>query len=739
MSGLKARAFPGSSAVWAACLVAILVSAALVGHTLLGPSASFTGTNSVGVAAVVAQAAPEQETCIRDLVVPRATRRVEVWQGIVDVSEKVRFDAWVENLDTPRIALRYVGSGDHADFKPYALASPIREDLRDAKVCIRAHGGAVNFGGASVMRLPNAATSSVGAKTLEGVDIGVRFRRSLNRSPGGLDALGAALDRATIFKPRLARSAIYVFAVLLILSIYPIGRVAATADRYRVRRLATGAALVALVHACAWVFLLQPFHGADESEHFAYAQHLAATGTTPDASQTSRRPAYASSELRLMEAVHHNSTILNSSSRLRWDRYYVDRYKDSLNPSPSNADGGGYTESATGHSPFYYGIIGLPYRMLTRPSDLPSALLLMRLFNAVLASLIAAIAVLTASYVFPNRKTAAWLSGVLVATQPVFGSVSAAVNNDTAVNLLAATMVFLLVRSWKLGFGWRDALLIGALAILLPVAKITGFALLPVIGLTAVVFVLRHGSLAAARWVGVAAIGAGMTAGLWILVMSPLMGGGRGSLINVHPVAGQAASRAMVADTSPTASEPEVTPVSLSDRAEYLLETFIPEASFEPDRWQIAGPTPLTRWPAFAIYLDRGYGLFGWKSTRLPYNGLRLILLALTLGWVLVLVAGVRGRARWRDWSGAAIILGGTVASVLTFISYAYASNQVRSEPGEQGRYLFTAIVPLAVLFSGAAVAFRGRMGQAVVGVGVSAAWALAVIAWTTALRGWYM
>lgn len=742
MSGLRSRVFPGSSAVWIGGLVLIVLGAVLMGRMLFAKTASTTGTNSVDIAAVVAHAEPGQETCIKDLVIPKETGRVEVWLGLVGVQAGGKLEAWVGNLGTPRIPLRYVGAGGNGDFKPFALSRPLLRDLENAKVCIVAHREAVNYGGSSVMRLPGAAVSSIGKTPLQGVDIGVRFLRPLGDSPRVIDALGAALSRATLFDPGIARVAIYVVGLLLLLVIYPIVRVAATVERYTVRRLAVGAALLAFVHACCWALLLQPFHGADESEHFAYAQHLAATGKRPDSSQTSKRPPYASSELRLMEAVHHNSTILNPSSRMRWDEFYEEKYDDSLLANPSDSDGGGYTESATGHSPLYYGVVGLPYRLMGRPDDLPSALLAMRLFNALLAAAIAALAVLTAAHLLPRRKQAAWFAGVLVAMQPVFASVSAAVNNDTAVNLLAAILVFLLVRAWRTGFVLRDALLVGVVAILLPVAKITGFALVPVVGLAAIALVVQHGWTVAARWMGAAAAGAAVTLLLWVFALSPLMGGGRGGLVNVHPVAGPAAANTtMVAATTPVAPAPPPASLSVSPvgRAEYFVQTFIPQAPLGPKRWQIAGTTELMRWPAFVIYIQRGYGLFGWKSMSLSYDLQRLILLALSIGWVLALVAAVRARAHWRSWVGAAVIMGGAVLSVLAFISYAYATSQIHTEPGEQGRYAFTAIVPLAVLMSGAVVALRGRLGQLVLGGGVTAAWVLALLACTSALRGWFM
>lgn len=754
MSRLRARVLPGSAAVWVAGAVIVIVGVVLLSRILLARTASTTGTNSVDVATVVAQAKPDRPTCIKDLVVPMQTGRIEVWLAPVKLrSAHPRIEGWLQGRGGPRVPLHYLGTDDTGGFKPFELTRRLAQDLQGAQVCIVARHESIDFGGAGVMRLPGAAVSTVGGRDLTDADIGVHLLRARGDSPRVLDALTAAMARATLFDPGPARVALYVVGLLLLLAIYPILRVAATVERHTVRRLAAAAALLAFVHACVWILLLQPFHGADESEHFAYAQHLAATGHVPDASQTSTRPPYATSQSRLLEAVHHNSTVLNSSSRLRWDPFYERQYERSLAPDLSDTDGGGYTESATGHSPLYYGIIGLPYQLLGRPDNLMPSLLLMRLLNALLAAAVAALAVLTAARLFPRRLEAAWLAGVLVALQPVFGSVSAAVNNDTAVNVLAAALLYLLVRSWRCGFRARDAALVGVIAILLPVAKITGFALLPVVGVAAVALGLQHGWRIALRWSGVVGAVALTTALAWVFVASPLMGGGRGTLHNVHPALAAVApapepppkpSRTRRASRAPAPVAPVSAPglsTSLLGKTEYFVKTFVPPAPFGPRRWDIprTNPSALTRWPAFVIYIDRGYGLFGWLSTSLTFDVLQGIFLVLLAGWLLALAAAVRMRRRWRTWAGGVVILGGALVSVLALVSFAYAKPDVQIDPGEQGRYVFTALVPLAVLFSGAVYALRGRAGRAILGAGTAAAWVIALIAATSALRGWYM
>ncbi|MCW3040166.1 MAG: hypothetical protein JWM31_2071, partial [Solirubrobacterales bacterium] len=501
LRGVAARVFPGPRTVWLGALVVVLFGAVLLGRMLDARTASTTGTNSVDVAAVVAHAKPGQTTCIRDLVIPKRTGRIEVWLGLVEQGRRPRLDAWVPAAGpgAPRLALRSPALASEGSYKTFALDRPLPRTRTDAAVCLRARGEVVDYGGASVMRLPGAAVSTVGHTRLTDVGVGVQFLRAQGDAPRVADALTAALHRATLFAPGVGGVAIYLLLLVLLLGGYGVVRVAATADSHPVRRLALFAAALALVHSCAWILLLQPFHGADESEHFAYVQHVAATNHKPAESQTDPGAPYSSSELRLMEAVHHNSTILNQTSKLRWDRFYEQEYQRSVHPPPSIADGGGYTESASGHSPLYYAVAGLPYRLMGRPATLTSALLVTRLFSALIAALVAALAVYTASYMLPDRRAAAWLAGVLVALQPVFASVSAAVNNDTAVNVLAALLVFLAIRTWRLGATPRSAVLLGVVAVLLPVAKITGFALLPPLGLLLLALAAARGVRPTAR------------------------------------------------------------------------------------------------------------------------------------------------------------------------------------------------------------------------------------------------
>jgi hypothetical protein len=281
--------------------------------------------------------------------------------------------------------------------------------------------------------------------------------------------------------------------------------------------------------------------------------------------------------------------------------------------------------------------------------------------------------------------------------------------------------------------------MVGALATLLPVMKITGVGIFPALAVAGVVFGLRWDSRTTLKWFGAAGASAMVAALLWVFIAAPLLGGEKGRLVNTHPGAVPTASATMVAATKPAASTPEVLSTTPVGRLQYFVKTFIPPAP-GPRRWALTGENVLQRWPAFRIYIDRGYGFYGWQSTSgLPFNTLVLILVGLAAGWALSLAAAFQRRRAWREWSGEALFLFTCVLSVLAFVGYAYAKPNVVSEPGEQGRYVFTALVPLAVLFSGSMLALRGRLAALALGAGVSAAWTVGAIGWLTALRGWYI
>ncbi|HWI23056.1 MAG TPA: DUF2142 domain-containing protein [Baekduia sp.] len=731
--------FPGMRGVWIGALVVLVVAVVFAFRFLDSPTSSLTGTNSVDVATVIGSSKPNELTCIRDLAIPRGTGRIAVSLFAESPGPMPRARAWLITGGS-RTSLRVERSPrTWLEFLPMTLPKTVSSQLTRATVCIRGSGTGLGFGGSFVQRLPGAPVSTIEGRALGQGDIGVRYLTPADERPTVSSSLRTSIERAGVFEAGLGDVLIWVALPGLLVLAYFVVRVAATADAHTIRRLAVLAAVAAFVHGAAWAVLMPPFHGADESEHFAYTQYLAETNSRPSAAlgQHPERPPYSSQQFNLMAALHHNSTILNSSSRPAWDNYWERRY-EAARPGTSRRDGGGFTESASGHSPFYYSIVGIPYRVLAGATDLPSVLLAMRLFNAAIAAMVAVLAVLAAALLFRGNRTAAWTAGILAGLQPVFGSVAGAVNNDTAVNVAAAGLLYVLLRAWVRGPTWRLGAATGALAIVLPVAKITGFALLPAIGVAALALLFSHGIRRTACWASAAGAGAVATAVLWIFLLSPILVGERGSLHNVHPPPVTAISPP--AAPSPQGEAPPTAPgITLRDRAEYVIQTFFPHPQIGAKHWQLPESKRLDRWPAFKIYIDRGYGLYGWKSVELGAGVTRTILMMLLAGWAFAVVAALQRRRRWRDWLPAGAILVAAVLSVLVFVGYAYSTLELRTEPGEQGRYIFPALVALSVLLASAVLAFGEHVRAVSTGVISACIPTLAVVAWLTALNGWFM
>ncbi|MGH2716477.1 MAG: hypothetical protein ACRDM7_21845, partial [Thermoleophilaceae bacterium] len=130
------------------------------------------------------------------------------------------------------------------------------------------------------------------------------------------------------------------------------------------------------------------------------------------------------------------------------------------------------------------------------------------------------------------------------------------------------------------------------------------------------------------------------------------------------------------------------------------------------------------KWPAFDVFIEGGWAAFGWVVVRFP-QWVYLVIVAVSLAMAGLCVAAVlrhRPAARRLGWELAVLVV--ALAGVLAGVEGAYFTNSPRPVPAEQGRYVFTALVPLAAIAVGGALAFRDRVATL-----VSAALATAVIA----------
>ena len=110
-----------------------------------------------------------------------------------------------------------------------------------------------------------------------------------------------------------------------------------------------------------------------------------------------------------------------------------------------------------------------------------------RLVNLLFGSLTIVAAYLLACEIFPERPILVASTAAVVAFNPQFLFISAAVNNDTATNAFSTVVLWLLVRGLRRGYTLRRITLLGLAMGLAALSKVSALALLP---LAAVALVL---------------------------------------------------------------------------------------------------------------------------------------------------------------------------------------------------------------------------------------------------------
>lgn len=234
-------AFPGHRAAWLGAAAVVVVAVIFGGRFLLARTASLTGTNSVGVGTVVANATPGQQVCVRDLDVPEGTGRLGVSMVALQVAPRARITASLSGNGI-RLPLAQTAPLGPLSFLEFRLPRTLDRDLKDMALCVTPSLMTVGFGGAFVQRAPTSPVTTVAGEALVPSDISVRYLRPNGSSPRVVDALPDALRRASVFEPGLGTALVWLALPTLLLLVYVTVRVSATASGLTMRRLALTAA-----------------------------------------------------------------------------------------------------------------------------------------------------------------------------------------------------------------------------------------------------------------------------------------------------------------------------------------------------------------------------------------------------------------------------------------------------------------------------------------------------------------
>jgi hypothetical protein len=685
---VRAVVFAGDQRVWRGALVVGIPLVLLVAFYCVRPRDYFTGTNSVEPATYVAQASSGQPLCVRGLRLPGHTARL-------------RFQLISETSTRPVLRLNLHEGGHTAVIRlPATNVGPSRTSgptfsIREAAVahaaslCLRARG-VVNWAGTP------ASTGPAGTPppTLSGAPLAGRIaiwylpRVGARRSY--LSRLGKILARASLFRPALIGPWLYVlilFVVLPLLAVASLRCLALAVARPAGLRLGPSIYAIAAINFACWALITPAFQAPDEVDHFAYTQSLVEHGHAPSQSPSSPLLRWSTSEGVALEGTSFATDHQVGDSRPPWEarqehEYLAGRVK--LRPSAGN---GGGNETAATHGPIYYGALAPAYAAASSsPFD---QLTLMRLTSALIGALTVLFAYLLGRELAPEQPWIGVLTALLVAFQPMFGFISGAVNNDTGVNAGAAALELLLIRGLRRGLTVRWGLVTAAVLILLPLVKGTSYALYPVAAIAFAAILWRHHRRSdAPAWAALVLVGVGLR------LLSTQLGG------VFRPSSGTSAATVEAGTVAGSTSAAFANPLGY---LAYLWQVFLPRLSFMAPHFESVS------WPAFVIFDERGWGAFGWYDVFFPHWVYVVLVVAMLGAVALALIAALRNRAFVLLNALELLILVLVPIAVVAGVEAAFYTPGSRPIVAEFGRYVFPAIVPLALVPVAALFVFRPR------------------------------
>lgn len=389
--------------------------------------------------------------------------------------------------------------------------------------------------------------------------------------------------------------------------------------------------------AAGYALATPRWNNPDEPAHFNYLREVAETGRLP---------------------------VLQVGD---WDAELLERQKASRFPDDAAIDSIRYE----GHQPpLYYLIAGAAYR-LTDGLPLGTQILALKGLSILLGGGVVASAYAAGRIMWPKRPAVALLAAATAAFVPMHTAMAAAINNDSLGNALAALTCLALLKGVRTRFDDRTTIVLGLLLGALVLTKLTSYFWVPL-------------ALAVVSWTEIEHIrAAGHAASAWSVARRPIL------------------ATAVAAGVSGWWLVRNVAVYGWTD----------PLAAARHDAVVVGQP----RWEQLDLgagdYLARVifrsfWGQFGWMGVVLE-DRLYLLYLALTLLAALGL-AGVgldRMRSRYpaeptdverRRWrAGAYGVLCGAILLAIGALAY-YNTRFIQA----QGRYLFPALVPIAVLLS---------------------------------------
>jgi hypothetical protein len=685
--------FAGDRRVWRVAALAALPALALMLFYCVKPRKYYTGTNSVEVYTYIAPSPAGSRMCVNGLEVPANTTRLNL-QLVSLTTERPRLAAAIElggrlirdRLPPTPVAPSRVSIAELPIPETRAKATP-------ARICMRS-GGLVNWGGTPLSK-PGTLPPTLDGAPLP-ARVAVWYLPPAGKRASYLSRIGEIFERAALFRPGVVGAWTYVvlfFVLLPALALLAV-RTLAVAAAGRTRRLAAWVFAIAALNACCWALITPVFQAPDEVDHLAYTQSLVERGEGPSHNPGSPLQRWSGAENRALEDTGFNTDHEVGDTKVPWLRATQQRYEDEIAlKHPSGADGGGYTTSAV-HGPLYYLALAPSY-ILTSGGSIFSQLTLMRMTSALIGALVVLFTFLLVRELAPGRPWLAVLAALIVAFQPMYGFICGIVNNDVGINAAAAALELLLIRILRRGVTVSLGLLTGVVLLAIPMIKGTGLALYPLAGIVLLVALWRHHKRRDLVAWGVLALGAlamGEVSKQLLSKLHPAEGGGGGG--------GGGGGSAGIAESSGAVTQALHHP---SGYLSYLWQVFLPRLGF------MAPHFPSNVYPAFVIFIERGWGAFGWYDVFFP-NWVYWVIFVVVLATFLLGAWALYVEWPWvrRNWITLLVLLAIPVSVVAAFEA-AYYTPGMRGILAEFGRYAFPAIGAFAALVVGALHAFGRR------------------------------
>jgi hypothetical protein len=702
---MLAAVFAGDRRVWRIAAIAFVPLGALVVLYCAVPRDFYTGTDNVEAYSYVAETPAGEQVCVPGLHVPAGTGAIRLQLiSRTRLRPELTLALTLGGSTHPvesRLGPQTVGE-NHTSAAVFPIPElPAHPAERAASLCLTATD-LVNWGGTPLLAPPSSSPPTAGGRPIAG-RIAVWYLPPAGVRRSYLARAGAILDRASLFRPALVGPWLYVLILLVVLPALALCavRCLALAVAGGGRRLAAWLYAIAALNFVCWSLITPAFQAPDEVDHFAYTQSLVERGEAPSRDPDSPLARWSSAQTLLLEDMSFSTDHQVGGTRPPWTDRQQDEYRAQVrNLHPSAADGGG-NETAATYGPVYYAALAPAY-LLASGSPLDQ-LTLMRLLSALIGALVVVFAFLLTRELAPGRPWLAVLAALLVCYEPMYGFISGSVNNDVGVNAGAAALELLLIRMLRRGITPAWGALTGALLIALPLIKATSLSLYPIAAAVFLASLWRRHDRAQLRAWGALAVGAIAVQ----LFSSQVLGGLEG--------ASGASGSATISSNASAASEALH---HIPSYVAYVWQALLPRLPFMTRYFPPHAPGfVLTHDAGFVIFVERGWGAFGWYDVLFGHWVYVVIFLAMILT---VPLGAWAARREWpwvrRHWLELAVLIAIPAAVILGFEA-AYFSRTARSAIAEFGRYVFPAIAPLAVLVVGALHAFgrRRMLGAGVV------------------------